>query len=141
MLTAGAALFAVAGCQQPTPAVTLVSNGHRVRAESASYCRDGQSAVKQNCVLHPGRHEVLRVRNGDPVGVDVDKTLSDHGWELIDADAKQRSAVQDKHYFTFNADFNRRPTAGVINLEVRSLDRVADNAAVTGVWSFQLVQR
>lgn len=140
-LTALAALAAVAGCQQPTPAVTLVSGGHRVRTESAVYCRDGQTVAKRDCVTHGGRREVLRVRNGDLVGIDVDKVLSDKGWELVDADAKQRSAVQDKHYFTFNANFANRPTPGVIDLEVRSLSRVAEDATVTGVWNFQLVQR
>ena len=140
-LAAIAALAGLAGCQKPTPAVTLVSGGHRVRTESASFCRAGQSVAAQNCVTHPGRLEVLRVRNGDQVGVDVDKALSDKGWELVDADAKQRSAVQDKHYFTFSADFANRPRPGIINLQVRSLDAVSDTASVTGIWQFQLVQR
>lgn len=136
-LTAFAALAAVAGCQRPTPAVTLVSSGQRVRTESASFCRGGQTG----CVRHPDRREVLRVREGDLVGIDVDKALSDSGWDYADADLKQRSSVQDKHYLTFKATFINRPTPGVIDLVVRSRSRVAEDAPVTGVWNFQLVQR
>ncbi len=140
-LVAFAALAAVAGCQQPTPAVTLVSSGHRVRTESASFCRDGQSLAMNTCVQHPQRREVLRVREGELVGIDVDKALSDSGWDYADADLKQRSSVQDKHYLTFKATFINRPTPGVIDLIVRSRSRVAEDAPVTGVWNFQLIQR
>ena len=143
LTVAGSALslVALAGCQKPTPAVTLVAGGHSVRTESTLYCRDGQSVAKNNCVAHADRLTILRVKQGDQVGVDVDRTLAKHGWYLIDMDASQRSAVQDEHYFTFNADFSNRKTPGVINLDVRSVDRVAENATATGSWRFQLLQK
>lgn len=140
-LAALALLTGLAGCEKPTPGVTLVSSGRHVRAEATSFCRDGQSAQKQNCVLHTGRLTVLEVRDGATVGVDVDRALARSGWVVVDADAKQRSAVQDTHYFTFGASFADRPTKGVINLQVQSLSKAAENAAVTGIWRFQLVQR
>ena len=135
------ALVALAGCQKPTPAVTLVADGERVRSESTVWCRDGQSIAARNCVTRTSRLTVLRVKQGAQVGVDVDRTLATHGWYLVDTDASQRSAVQNEHYFTFNADFANRKTPGVINLDVRSVDRVAEKATVTGSWRFQLVQK
>lgn len=140
-LTALVALGALAGCHKPTPGVTLVSDGHTVRTESAVYCRDGQSAARMNCATHPEHVKVLRVKQGAQVGVDVDKTLRDHGWVLIDADEKRRSDVQNTHYFTLDANFTGRPMPGIINLEVQSLDHVSDKAAITGLWRFQLVQK
>jgi len=135
------AVATLTGCQKPTPGVTLVSGGHTVRTESSVYCRDGQTVAKMDCSTHPARGQVLRVKQGAQVGVDVDKTLRDHGWLLIDADRKQRSNVQDTHYLTLDANFTGRPTPGIINLEVRSLDHASDNATVTGLWRFQLVQK
>ena len=135
------ALVALAGCQKPTPAVTLVADGERVRSESTVYCRDGQSIAKKDCVNHLDRLTVLRVKNGNQVGIDVDRTLAKHGWYLVDTDASQRSAVQNEHYFTIQANFSNRKTPGVINLDVLSVDHVAENATVTGTWRFQLVQK
>lgn len=141
VLTSGLALIALSGCQKPTPAVTLAVGGNSVRAEADLYCRAGQSIAKNDCVTHAGRPQVLRARQGAQIGVDVDRVLSKHGWYLVDADAKQRSPVQDIHYFTFNADFSNRPTKGVINLEIRSVDHVAENATPTGAWKFQLLEK
>ena len=49
--------------------------------------------------------------------------------------------MQDTHYFSFDANFSQRPQKGVITLEVRSVDHVAENAKDTGTWVFQLLQR
>jgi hypothetical protein len=136
-------LLVLTGCQKPTPGVTLVSGGATVHTESTTYCRAGQSVANNNCVQHTGRDRigVLRVQQGAVLGIDVDKALAKNGWFLYDADAKARSEVQDTHYFSYTPDFSNRPTLGIINLEIRSTDRVADDAQVTGVWRFQLVQK
>jgi hypothetical protein len=136
-----ALLLTLSGCQKPTPGVTLVSGGDSVHTESATFCRDGQSATKQNCVVHKDQIGVIRVRQGDPVGIDVDRTLSKHGWLLYDADQKARSEIQNTHYFAYTPDFTNRPLKSVINLEVWSTDHVAQDAGVTGVWRFQLIQK
>lgn len=136
-----ALVLLLTGCEQPTPGVTLVSGGTSVRTESTTFCRAGQSVEQLSCVVHAARGAVLRVQQGALVGIDVDKDLSEHGWYLYDADAKARSEVQDTHYFAYTPDFSNRPAKGLINLEIRSTERVADDARVTGVWRFQLVQR
>jgi hypothetical protein len=136
---AGALLLTgLTGCQKPTPGVTVSSGTHSVHLESTTYCRDGQSAEKRNCVEHLSRQGLLRVKDGDAVAFDVDSTLAEHGWILVDADANARSAVQDQHHFSYTPDFRAGP---VIHLEIRSLDHVADDARQTGVWKFQLVQQ
>jgi hypothetical protein len=129
-------LMSLTGCQKPTPGVTLSTGTHSVHVESTTFCRDGQSAASRNCVEHLTRTTIVRVKQGDAVGIDVDRTLAEHGWILVDADANARSDVQDEHHFSYTPDFRAGP---VIHLEVRSLDRVADDARTTGVWKFQLV--
>lgn len=130
------ALVSLTGCQKPTPGVTVSSGTHSVHVEATTYCRDGQSAARRNCVEHLKRFGLIRVKDGDSVAIDVDRSLADHGWILVDADANARSAVQDVHHFSYTPDFRAGP---VIHLEVRSLDHVADDATTTGVWKFQLV--
>ena len=122
--------------------MTLVSDGESVRTESAIYCETPEEQAASSCAESTGRIAVLQVRQGDQVGLDVDRDISEKGWFLVDVDSQQRSAVQDTHYFTFDADFSNRPQAGLIRLEVRSLDRVAEEGAkVLGVWQIQLVQK
>ena len=130
-------LVGLAGCQKPTPGVTVSSGTHSVHVESATYCRDGQTVAKQDCVEHVSRVGIIEVKQGNRVGIDVDNAIAKHGWILVDADAKARSAVQDEHHFAYVPDFQRGP---VIHLEIRSLDHVADDANITGVWKFQLVE-
>ena len=140
-LSGSLALLALAGCTKPTPAVTLVSDGQRVRTEATLYCRDGQSPQQHNCASAKHGPTVLSVRAGAQVGVDVDKTLADHGWFLRDPRTNDRSPVQDTHYMTFTADFSRAKPAGVLTFEVVSVDHVAEDARITGTWVLQLVQR
>lgn len=142
VLSAGALLLALSACERPTPGVTIVSDGKSARTGSALYCRSVADLDAQRCVETPDEVAVLRVAQGGQIGIDVDKKLADKGWYVVDADAKQRSAVQDEHYFTIQADFTDRPVDSVINLEIRSLDRVAeDGARVLGVWRFQILQK
>ena len=141
VLSSALAVGALTACEAPTPGVTLVSEGKRIRTEATIFCRDGQSVEKRNCASAKHGPRVLSVRQGALVGVDVDRTLAKHGWYLVDVDAKQRTPVQNTHYFTFPADFGNRPAKGVITLEVRSVDHVAENAKDTGTWVVQLLQR
>jgi hypothetical protein len=137
-VAAGACLLVgLTGCQQPTPGVTVSSGTHSVHIESTTYCRDGQSPAKQNCVEHLDRVGLLDVKQGNPVAFDVAPTLAKHGWILVLTDAKARSAVLADHHFSYTPDFSGGP---VIHLEIRSLDHVADDASITGVWKFQLVE-
>ena len=130
-------LVTLSGCEKPTPGVTLSSGSRSVHVESTVFCRDGQSAEKRNCVEHLSRVGIIKVKAGEPVAVDVDSGLAKHGWRVVILDPNEASPVQDVHHFSFTPQFNRGP---VMQVEIRSLDRVADDARTTGVWKFQLVQ-
>jgi hypothetical protein len=141
-----ALLLTVAGCQKPSPGVTLVSADRSVHAEAVQYCRGGRFLTKANGNECPGTGKavtVLRVRQGDTVGVDVDKKLADTGWYLYDTDRQQSLGFQDTHYATLVADFANRPLPGVVHLEVREIDHKPKNdkdlPKVLGQWRFQLV--
>lgn len=145
-LTGIAVLLGLAGCQKPSPGVTLVSAGSSVHSQAVEFCRGATFLTNGNECPGTGKGvTVLQVGQGELVGIDVDKKLADTGWYIYDADAQQRSAVKSKLYASFIADFTNRPVAGVINLEVREVDHQptsnTDAPKLIGQWKFQLVQK
>jgi len=137
-LAAAALLLSLAACEKPTPGVTVAAGSHSVHMESTVYCHDGQTPEQQNCEEHVDRLGVVKVKLGQEVMIDVDKDIAENGWILVDADANARSNAIDEHFFSYTPDFRSGP---IVNLEVRSLDRPANDAQTTGVWKFQLVQQ
>jgi hypothetical protein len=147
-LTGAALLLSLAGCQKPSPSVTLVSAGKSVHSEAHQYCRDGKFLTKANGNECPAAGKPVTVLSADQdglVGVDVAKQLTETGWYLFDLDAQRSYGFQDKHYLSIVADYSNRPVPGVIHLEVRQVDRKPRNdrdlPKVVGQWKFELVQK
>lgn len=143
------ALAALAGCEKPTPIVTLYSGDRSVYDEAFSYCFSSQDPAKQpgtdgacRYATSDGRTpKVLKVRPGDEVTVDVDKDLADKGWFVALRGAggqTSRLATQSGHVTSFQPDFTQSPT---ITLEVQKLESASDNAKPVGVWQFAIVPR
>jgi hypothetical protein len=130
-------LLGLTGCEKPTPGVTVSSGKRSAHVESTTFCRDGQSIDKNDCVNHADRSVLIRVATGEPVAIDVDKTIAEHGWRLVLVSTNEQTPVQDVHHFSFTPLFNQGP---IVDLQVRSLDRVAEDAKTTGFWRIRLVQ-
>ena len=145
-LTASAALFALTGCQEPTPIVTLYSGGTSLYDEAFSYCFEGQDPGKEPgaegaCRFDADRQtKVLAVRPGDEVVVDVDREIADSGWYVVlrgtQATQQTRLATQQEHVTSFQPDFTQSPTITVL---VQKLTDTSDTAQSVGVWQFTLV--
>lgn len=140
-----AALLLTTGCQKPTPGITLVADGRSVHGEALAYCEgDKKLETGKECPGSRTTPLVLKVRNGDTVGIDVDKELSDSGWYVVDADARTRYSYQTTHYSTFVADFSSRPVPGIINLQVLQVKKVPasdqDVPTLVGQWKIVLQQ-
>ncbi len=147
-----AACLLLTGCSnldKPSPIVSLVSGGSFAHSEATSYCFDGQSpsvepGSKGGCSFTERTPELLQIRPGEQVGVDVSKQLADAAWVVVlkpqgpgpdgQPAQEQSSGVQNSHYFTFEPGFSGVP----VELQVRSLASSAPDAAVTGVWRFVL---
>lgn len=144
-VTAAATLVGLTGCEAPTPLVTLYASGTSLHDEAFSYCFEGQDPKKEAgqdgaCRYDAERQpKVLQVRPGDTVLIDVDEQLADTAWFATlrgEGEEGQRIAVQEGHTSRVQPDFN----AGARQfLEVRKLDRPADDATVTGLWLFVVV--
>lgn len=135
---AGLVVFSLTACEKPSPLVTLVSSGNTVYSEAKVYCFEGQSVQQANCAGREEQVKELRVRSGQPIGIDVDKEVVERGW-LIEVgegeQAQQSSVFVDDHYFSFGLPLqpgNRVP------LTVRTVGG-ADPQSPTGEWSFVLV--
>jgi len=148
-LSLGAGLLLTSACQKDSPEVTLVSDGTSTHFAAQEWCTGGATLLTGDECPGTGssRPAVLKVRDGDQVGIDVDHDLTHPGWYLYDADAKQNvtGLRTDSYYALANVLFQGRPTAGIIHLEIRTVDHAptssTDVPKITGQWRFDLVQK
>jgi hypothetical protein len=137
-VSAGSLLLALTACERPSPLVTVVSSGNSVHSEAQVYCFEGQSVQEANCATRAEQVKELRVRSGQPIGIDVDKEVAERGW-LIEVgegeQAQQSSVFRDKHYFSFGLPLER---GSRVPLTVRTVGG-ENPQAPTGEWSFVLV--
>jgi hypothetical protein len=136
--SAGFLVLTLAACEKPSPLVTLVSSGNTVHSEAQVYCFEGQSVQQANCAGRAEEVKELRVRPGQPIGIDVDKEVAERGW-LIEVgegeQAQQSNVFVDDHYFSFGFPIDRGQR---IPLTIRTVG-AEDPQAPTGEWSFVLV--
>ena len=158
LLAAGtaAATLLLTGCSgldKPSPIVSVVSGGTTIHDEAVLYCFEGQDPTAREgeqdaCSTEEGAPEVLEVRSGDQIGIDVAKDLADGAWVAVlsplggagDPQQQQqggRSEVQEGHYFAFNVNVSDGP----LQLEVHKLESRKEDARAVGVWRFVLAPR
>jgi len=144
-LAASAAFLGAAGCEQPTPVVTLYSGGTSLYDEAYSYCFDGQDPGVEPGAAGACRYDAdrepkkLGVRPGDVVVVDVDREIADSGWYVVlrgaEPNQQVRLATQQEHVTSFQPDFTQ---SAVITVQVQKLTDTSENAQSIGVWQFEL---
>ena len=142
-LSAGAAVFALTGCEAPAPIVTVYSGMGSEWKEADVFCFEGQALDRDECVQRgEGGSTQIEVVPGERVGVDVSKDVAERGWylELSGPDGQpQSSAVQeDEHYFSFtapNVDENG------LRLTVKTLGEQGPQGPHSGEWVFDLVPK
>jgi hypothetical protein len=119
----------VAGCQQPTPGVTLQSGSRVVREAATLYVRDGRQVPGSRAV------KVLTVRPGAVVGIDVDRSLADKGWAVhistgtSNATTLNSPVLKGQHHFSF--DVGNSATDVVVSEQ-------GVGGAPGGLWAFTL---
>ena len=149
-VAASAALIGLTACERPTPIVTLYSGGTSLYDEAFSYCFPGQDPAKEPgtpgaCRFDADRQpEVLEVRPGDEVVVDVDREIADSGWYVVlqatvgGQPRSSRLATQQDHVTSFQPVFTQPPT---IRVQVHKLEAPRDDAKPVGVWQFTIVPK
>ena len=122
-------LLTLAACQQPTPGVTLQSGSRVVRADAAAYIRGGKE------VRGSGAVKVLTVRAGASVGIDVDRSIADHGWSVhITTRGSTQSTLDSpllkgQHHFSF--DVGSASTDVVVS-------QLGADGSPQGIWAFTI---
>ena len=117
----------LAGCQQPTPAVTLQSGGISVRSTATAYVRNGRQVASTERVT------VLRARAGATVGIDVDHGLADKGWSVhitprtTNATTLDSPSLKGQHHFSFQV--------GSVTTQV-VISEVGAGTTPQGLWVF-----
>lgn len=135
-----AALASLTACEKPAPLVTIVSGGTSVYTEASAYCFEEEQRLDGgDCAARATRVPRLEVRQGERIGIDVDKELVERGWqlEIVDPADPQRTQASNTitdHYFPFTAP--GIAPQGRLLLTVRT---VTGDDAPTGEWQFELV--
>jgi hypothetical protein len=125
-------LLILTGCQQPTPSVTMQSGPRSVHDEATAYVRDGKQVRGSTSA------KVLRVRPGALVGIDVDSSIADTGWQVHittptgtgSTTSTQDSAVlRGQHHFSFNV--------GAVTTQI-VISEAGSGTDPQGLWFFTL---
>ncbi len=142
-LMAAVCLVGLTGCSKPTPLVSVVAGGTTVHTEATLYCFSGQSIAARNCRTDTERlPTVLKVKPGQPIGIDVSKQLARAGWVVVlpakgEGQQDQSSGKQISHYLTFTPQFS--PQSPQVDIDVRMLDHGSESKPTVGLWQFVLV--
>jgi hypothetical protein len=137
----------LAGCDQPTPSVTVFSGTHSDHREAICWSADAEKAFDESdCSITLQSTEdfnerlldkvaIIPTSPGDTVGISVDTAVADNGWQVsINGRSLTRDPVTEKYFrFTMPA----RPLRnGDAQLLVQAL--TSDGTAVRGSWIFGL---
>jgi hypothetical protein len=132
VVSAGAAMLGLTGCEAPTPIVTLQSGTAVVKTEASRWCFGG---VDRECRETPLPVTRLEATPGQRMIVDVDGKIADRGWyvelEVVGGDQTSASDPRDEH--TLSLVVPPQP----VQLTVRALDGGdLDRSRQTGSWTF-----
>jgi 3D (Asp-Asp-Asp) domain-containing protein len=127
-----AGLLLVTSCQRPTPSVTLQSGSRSMHAEATAYVRDGRQTRGSTS------SKVLLVRPGALVGIDVDGSIADAGWQVhittptgtgSTTSTQDSSTLKGQHHFAFNV--------GAVTTQI-VISELGSGSTPKGLWFFTL---
>lgn len=136
-LLLGAAVLApllLAGCEKPSPSVTIFAGSDSERAEAACWSHDEDEAVVQTeC---GGAATDIPVGAGDVLGISVDKDVHEgSGWQVVINDQPvSQEPLTTSHY---KVPVQQGLGGQEYSLKVYALDESGQQPR--GVWNFRLV--
>jgi hypothetical protein len=119
----------LAGCQKPTPGVTLQSGKRVVRADATAYVRDGKQ------IRSDGAVKVLLAYPGSRVGIDVDGSIAEKNWSVHITSRGSGATTFDSpnlsgsyhYYFEVGSE-----TTDVV------VSQIGADGSPTGLWAFSV---
>jgi hypothetical protein len=117
--------LALAGCDRPTPLVTMESGGDFVQTNAAQYLRNG--TVIQRTVSPPH----LTAKPGGSLNIDVPSSVADRGYFLSANNQRLTDTITSTHY--------RYPlpnVQGTVNLVVFAAPTDPKSTTASGSWPF-----
>lgn len=132
-LTATAAL---AGCEKPTPLVTVSLGSSSAHSEATCYAGSGQLSEDQitACMAKSGKS--VSARAGDRLRIGVDPSIAEHNWVAI-LNSQPLLEINDRTFQTVVVPAGLQQGTSVELIVVESADKNSA-AAIKGIWKFQL---
>jgi hypothetical protein len=128
VLVAGAAAGALAGCEKPTPLVTMQAGATFVKTDAAQYLRNG-TIVTDSSFSAP----TLRATPGERLNIDVPKSVASHGFFVTYENQRISEVITAQHY-----GFTVPNAIGSGELTIFQAPTTGSTNA-TGSWPFRLV--
>jgi hypothetical protein len=142
-LTVGAALaFGLTACDKPNPNATVFSGTVSRSQQAACWGQNGESINLDACakdVLDAAttgsKLPTIPVLPGQTIGVSVDPSVADAGWQLLINNQTLNATPVTSTYFRFTfPDFQQVPADGIL------LEVLAGGAGTPrGIWLYRLV--
>lgn len=123
------ALFGLTACEKQSPIVTLTADGVVVKAHALEYCRPGETGAECN---RSDEVPVLTVHSGDTLGIDVPRSMADHGWLVSESPEGGQGPYSNDHYRAIEIPAQVQPGADLPLFIHR------DPKHGKGVWQFTL---
>lgn len=129
----------LAGCEQPSPAITVFSGTSSVRASALCYAFDAPTLEPGQCAREiisgdsTGDAPSLTVRPGNTVGISVDKAVAKSGWVISVAGQQLVGEPLTETYFRFTFPNQQLPERGF------ALQVLGGEDELRGVWAVRLV--
>lgn len=123
----------LAGCDKPSPAVTLFAGRDSHRIEAACWSAKSSTPVQQSAC--GSETTEVEIGAGDTIGISVDKSIAEAGWRVqVGENAVTQKTLKD-HYFKLPVGAGLGGQS--VPLTVLAVDKSGQQ--VRGVWKFQLV--
>lgn len=131
-------LLALAGCDKPTPGVTVWSGTSSDHREAQCWSSDPSVKVDPaRCLDQRGAIGSVDVTPGSTVGISVDPELAANGWYPAIGDKRLTNKPVKETYYRFA--LSEANLAQPLELRVLALGSAAED--VRGLWLFELARR
>jgi len=132
--TALLASLALAGCEKPTPPVTVYSSGTAVDTRASLWCFEGQT-IEEGCRETDVPVAQVPVKNGN-FTINVDSEVAHRGW-YVEVNEQQSQEPLFEDHLAYNG-IGQLPAEGVL-LDIVVTDGEDGGDRETGRYRFQLV--
>jgi hypothetical protein len=132
-----AGTIALAGCEKPTPLVTISHGSSSTNAGALCYARSGQLSEAEITACTAKQGKKVSTRAGDRIGIGVDPSIAEQNWAAFLNSQPLLEVPSDRTFVSVvvPAGLQKDATADLIIVERGDKSSAS---AIRGIWKFRL---